>query len=57
MKEKIVLKYCVNDEKGIPFRIFATLKEAENFLQEGWSITPVNVRKYNVFEIFEEAPY
>jgi len=47
-------KYIVHDEFG-PIRVFDTLEESNQFLQEGWWLEIVTVPK-KVYK-FEDAPF
>lgn len=46
------MKYKVIDEDGLAIRLFATKTEAVAFLQEGWSINRMPIkRKPTAFEL------
>lgn len=50
------MKYKVIDENGLAIRTFATKDEAVAFLQVGWSITRMPIkRKPTAFELVGEC--
>jgi hypothetical protein len=54
------MTYKVVDETGVAMRLFQTLEEATQFLQEGWSIIKIprlKKTKPNLFELLGEAPF
>ena len=50
------MKYKVVDETGMALRLFYTLKEAEAFLQDGWTIVKLpRIKKKIDLTQFEDA--